>query len=318
MRFIIFLLILSSVGFLSAFNVARLGARPVPISKPFVEPASSPFKVAISGAGIVEASTENVTIGTTLSGIVDKLHIKVGYRVNKGDPLFSLDTRQLQAQLDEATGLVEKSIAEVKLKNALYIESQNQYKRALSLKDKRGLSAEEVEARKYKVESSAAEYDSALAQRKSQESARNLIKTNIELSTVRAPFDGEVLQLTLRRGEFVQGEVGLVFGNTKTLHVRVDVDENDVWRLGRLDDMKNLSAYASVRGNPKLTSQLNFVRVEPYIIPKRSLTGLSTERTDTRVLQAVYKLSATTFPLYVGQQLDVFIDSYIKNQESSF
>ena len=52
---------------------------------------------------------------------------------------------------------------------------------------------------------------------------------------------------------------------------------------------------------------LRFVRIEPYVVPKRSLTGDSLERVDTRVLQVIYEFQRPSFPIYVGQQVDVFI-----------
>jgi hypothetical protein len=53
---------------------------------------------------------------------------------------------------------------------------------------------------------------------------------------------------------------------------------------------------------------LRFVRVEPYVIPKRNLTGDSTERVDTRVLQVIFSLDPGA-RVYAGQQLDVFVDA---------
>jgi hypothetical protein len=51
------------------------------------------------------------------------------------------------------------------------------------------------------------------------------------------------------------------------------------------------------------------VRVEPYVIPKQSLTGDNSERVDTRVLQVIYALpEKMASPLYVGQQMDVYIE----------
>jgi hypothetical protein len=50
------------------------------------------------------------------------------------------------------------------------------------------------------------------------------------------------------------------------------------------------------------------VRVEPYVIPKQSLTGDNRERVDTRVLQVVYAVEGDATDLFVGQQVDVFID----------
>jgi len=43
--------------------------------------------------------------------------------------------------------------------------------------------------------------------------------------------------------------------------------------------------------------------------PKKSLTGDSTERVDTRVLQAIYRFTDRHGLFYVGQQMDIFIDA---------
>ena len=54
---------------------------------------------------------------------------------------------------------------------------------------------------------------------------------------------------------------------------------------------------------------LRFVRIDPFVVPKKSLTGESAERVDTRVLQIIYQLDKPVDrPLYVGQQVDVFIE----------
>jgi len=51
------------------------------------------------------------------------------------------------------------------------------------------------------------------------------------------------------------------------------------------------------------------VRFEPYIVPKKSLTGDSIERVDTRVLQVIYNIAQTDLPIFAGQQMDVYIES---------
>jgi hypothetical protein len=96
----------------------------------------------------------------------------------------------------------------------------------------------------------------------------------------------------------------MVLGDIDTLHVRVDIDENDAWRL-----RKEAPAIAYVRGNRELHTDIKFVRLEPFVVPKRSLTGESTERVDTRVLQALYSFKPGDLPVYVGQQMDVFIEA---------
>src|SRR5688500_19101529 len=93
-------------------------------------------------------------------------------------------------------------------------------------------------------------------------------------------------------------------GEVRRVHVRGDIYENDAWRI-----RPETPAVATVRGNRDLKTKLSFVRIEPYVIPKRSLTGESTERVDTRVLQILYSFERGAIPVYVGQQMDVFIDA---------
>ena len=67
--------------------------------------------------------------------------------------------------------------------------------------------------------------------------------------------------------------------------------------------------WRSCRGNRALETPIHFARFEPYVVPKRSLTGDTTERVDTRVLQVLYQFHPGDLPVYVGQQMDVFIEA---------
>ena len=95
-----------------------------------------------------------------------------------------------------------------------------------------------------------------------------------------------------------------MMGSVTPLHVRVDIDEHDAWRV-----KGGSKATAFVRGNKALKTDLEFVRFEPYVVPKRSLTGESTERVDTRVLQVLYRFDRGEMPVFVGQQMDVYIEA---------
>ncbi len=159
-----------------------------------------------------------------------------------------------------------------------------------------------LEAGTWAPDISVAEQEVALA-----DSQVRQIETEIERRTVRAPVDGTVLQVNIRIGEFAQsGRLStplMLLGGTSTLHVRVDVDEHESWRVARRP------ARFYVRGNKDINGPLTFVRFEPYVIPKRSLTGESTERVDTRVLQIVYAFDPSKLPVFVGQQVDVYIEA---------
>ncbi len=136
----------------------------------------------------------------------------------------------------------------------------------------------------------------------------NAALTQLERHTVHAPVAGEILQVNIRSGEYLSaatmGMPPILMGDTQVLHVRVDIDENDAWRFS-----PGTSAIASLRGNAEVKTPVRFVRVEPYVVPKRSLTGGSSERVDTRVLQVLYAFDHDDLPIFVGQQMDVFIET---------
>ena len=132
------------------------------------------------------------------------------------------------------------------------------------------------------------------------------VQTEIERATVVAPTDGVILQVNVHAGERVsdrETEALVVLGDINTYHVRVDIDERDIARF-----QPGAPAKAYPRGDAAHEVVMRFVRVEPYVIPKQSLTGDNTERVDTRVLQVLYAIEKTGHAVYVGQQLDVFID----------
>ena len=133
-------------------------------------------------------------------------------------------------------------------------------------------------------------------------------ETNLDRLTVQAPIDGQVLQVNIRLGEYAPTGVLdtplMMIGSVNRLNIRVDIDENDAWRF-----QPGAPARAYLRGNRDLSVALRFEYVEPYVVPKRSLTGASSERVDTRVLQVVYSFENGVIPAYIGQQVDVFIDA---------
>jgi multidrug efflux pump subunit AcrA (membrane-fusion protein) len=69
---------------------------------PPIQPAENPFPNTVAGAGIVEPETENISMGSSLPGVVVEVNVKVGRKVKAGDALFRLDDRQLKAEWPSA------------------------------------------------------------------------------------------------------------------------------------------------------------------------------------------------------------------------
>ena len=290
----------------ATFSIARTQPNRERTNPPAPPPVSD-FPDTVAAAGLVEASTENISVGTHLSGVVATVFVTPGQTVKGGQPLFELDTRHLRADLAVKNEALAVARARANVAEARLEDLTRQLAFVEQLKDSRAVSAEEVTRRRSAVDTAAAELVAARAQIVAATSEARSVGVEIERSTVRAPMDAEVLQVKVRPGEFAAAGSAstplILLGRAKPLHVRVDIDEQEGWRV-RL----GAAATAHVRGNAGLKTPLRFVRFEPFVVPKKSLTGDSTERVDTRVLQVIYRVERDDLPLFVGQQVDVFID----------
>jgi HlyD family secretion protein len=299
---------LAVLGVIFGFYMVRVGATKPLVAPAAAEPSHAPYKSYVAGSGIIEAATENIAVATPVGGVATDIYVKVGDHVKAGQPLFKLDDRNLVATLAVEKAQVDSAAAKLKIDQASLDDLRNQLDFYKSVSDVRAVSREELDRKKFAAQTGEAHIESSKAEVAAAQAQVQATQVDIDRMTVTAPVDGQVLQKNLRLGEFAQaGPLAtplMMLGNVDELHVRVDVDENDAWRVNA-----NAAAIAYVRGNPELSTPLKLVRIEPYVIPKKSLTGDSTERVDTRVLQVIYAFNRAALPVYVGQQMDVFIEA---------
>ncbi len=285
--------ILSFAGLLFAVFMVIYGMRKPPVPPIEFPPPTPPYKHYVAGAGTVEAASRDISIGTPFNELVTEIFVEVGDFVREGAPLFRLDTRDLEARLKEAK-------ERLKVAKTNFDDQEKQFTLYQSLRDKRAVSENEFNQRFYAAEGARNELEEAAA-------AVDVIATNIERSIIRAPIDGQVLQVNIRIGEVVERnpfdlKAHVLFGSIFPLHIRVDIDEDDAWRI-----VPEEPAIAYVRGNSSICVPLKFLYIEPFILPKQVLTGDNSERVDTRVLQVLYAFERDDLPIYVGQVMDVYI-----------
>jgi RND family efflux transporter MFP subunit len=286
---------LAILGLLAAgVMVWRLRANE-PVCPPPVAPPVKPAGRAIAASGLVEARRENTSIGVPSAGLVTEVCVKVWDRVKAGQPLLKLDDRDLRANL-----LTEE--ANITVADATLRGLQDQYARTrkLGLCQPPLVSQDELETSSNGVVVAQAQLEAARA-------AVAQTQALLERLVVRAPIDGTILQVNVRAGEYASptsGSAPVVLGSIDEVQVRADVDEQLAPRV-----KTGQKAVAYLKGDASHPIPLQFVRIEPYVIPKVSLTGSTTERVDTRVLEVIYAFKNNSDrPVYVGQQMDVFIE----------
>ena len=277
-----------------SFALSYVLTRPQAVAKaPVVAPSASPYASAVGGIGVVEPKSETISIGVDIPGVVRTIHVKVGDKVKKGQPLFTLDTREVDAQIAS----LEASIASAKVQAQ---DAAAQYGIVASMKDRRAVAKDDVNRRLYAKQLAAAKVREAEAQLQQA-------KTTKARSTINAPITGQVLEVNVRPGEFASAGVLpsplMRMGDTSQLYVRVEIDEENAAGID-----PNATATGFRRGDTTNGIGLSFVRFEPFVKAKQNL-AVAGQRVDTRVLQILYSIDdPKQNPTFVGQQMDVFIE----------
>src|SRR5262249_6375025 len=172
-----------AMGGLGFYHVNR-ESQSLPATAPPENPPRAPYASSIAASGVVEARTENIALGAALSGLVLEVHVpsdRVGTHVKAGQPLFRVDDRHFEAQLQvgESQLAMEQarllkleqqprpeelppSLAKVKVAAANVARLHDQYERGKALLEGRAISREEYVIRQNDYE--AATHEQAKAQ----------------------------------------------------------------------------------------------------------------------------------------------------------
>lgn len=324
----------------------------VPTPTPIVPRTSSPFKSYISAVGIVEASGGNILIGSPVNRVVDKVEVTVGQKVQEGDVLFRLESHDLEADLASRMIDYDNALANLKKLEALprnedvvsatamlngakteLEQTKSQYLRVEGLEKSGAMSKEEIARRRFAFEQAEAKLQQAQAnldkiksgawlpdleiarlQVRRSKALVKRVKADIARTIIRAPTDATVLQIKIHEGEFPPSDSSrtpsMIIGNTDTMNLRVSINQFDASYYN-----PKAPAEAFLQGNSKISFPIKFVHIEPYFINKQNLSNDITEKVDTQVLQAIYCFEEGEKRVFVGQQMDVFIETHFTPPE---
>lgn len=284
-------------------------------SRPLIEPAIAPprapagQKGSIGAVGLVESASQEIGLPAAVAGVVAVMNVVPGQKVRAGDILFSIDDRQARADLAVQMASLAATRARLAEAETLAADQADQLGRSERLKSIAGntaISEDTLLRRRYAARTADAHVLSARADVESAQATAQSGAVTVERLAVRAPTEGTILQVNVRVGEFAPASILttplVVMGNLTELHIRADIDESDVPRFNPKGE-----AWASPRGAADRRVKLSLVRIEPYVVPKTSLTGAGTERVDTRVLRVIYRFDPKEMAAFPGQQMDLFI-----------
>lgn len=126
-------------------------------------------------------------IGTLVTGVVDKVNVKAGQSVTRGDVLLQMDERDFVYQVASTKAVYERG-------KANYEEAKREHERSMELYDRRLLSDHELQLKKIALIQAQAAMEHA-------QSTSELALLDLERSVLKAPFDGLVVKVLVSEGE---------------------------------------------------------------------------------------------------------------------
>lgn len=180
--------------------------------------ATHTLQNSITATGTIEAVT-SVTVGTQVSGIVNKLYVDYNSVVKKGQVIAELDKTNLISELNTAKANLASTESNLSYQSANMKRYQTLYKKGL-------VSADEYE-------NALLTYRQAKEQVASSRENVQKAQTNLGYATITSPIDGTVISKSVEEGQTVAAsfntpELFTIAKDLKNMQVIANVDEADI------------------------------------------------------------------------------------------
>ncbi len=173
---------------------------------------------SVTATGTIEAVT-SVTVGTQVSGIVNKLYVDYNSQVKKGQVIAELDKTNLLSELNTAKANLGSATSNLSYQAANMNRYQTLYKKGL-------VSADEYE-------NALLTYRQAKEQVASSKENVQKAQTNLSYATITSPIDGTVISKSVEEGQTVAAsfntpELFTIAKDLTNMQVVANVDEADI------------------------------------------------------------------------------------------
>jgi membrane fusion protein, multidrug efflux system len=197
------------------------GAKPPPLAVKTMRPIEQTLERWDEFNGRME-SLESVAVRSRVSGYLDRVLVKDGEKVRRGELLFAIDRRTYEIELQRAQ-------AELERVRTRRVSAQNDLRRANRLKLSKAISEEEFEQRLNGVADTTESLHVAEAQ-------LAMAQLNIEFTQIKAPINGRIGRELITPGNLVRNDDTLLttIFSTDPIYVYLDIDERTALYYRRL------------------------------------------------------------------------------------
>jgi HlyD family secretion protein len=194
--------------------------------------------VTVNATGTLQPTNE-VDVGSELSGIVDTVLVDYNDRVTKGQLLARLDTLKLSAEALQSKAQLVAAEALLEERRASVVEDEAEMSRMTAVRKASGgrvPSQQDFDAARSTLARAKAQVASAEAQIELARAKLDFDQTNLAKAEIRSPIDGVVLTRDVEPGQTIAASLQApklfqLAEDLAQMELEVDVDEADVGQV---------------------------------------------------------------------------------------
>jgi len=182
------------------------------------EIARGDLRETISATGALQA-IQTVSVGTQISGTIDKIYVDFNSKVKRGQLLAEIDPSVLDAQLESARAVLAQN-------KARYNDAVSTFEEGERLLKQNYIADRDIRTLKVTVTTSKAQVDAATAD-------FNRASRSRQYAEIRSPIDGVVIDRAVDRGQTVAASMQtpilfMIAEDLKSMQIVASVDESQI------------------------------------------------------------------------------------------
>ena len=250
------------------------------------------LEIDVLATGTIEAA-KLVSVGAQATGEIKHLYVALGDKVNKGDPIAEIDSKQQDNDLLKASAALQSARADLRARQATLRQDELAVARVRSLVAIDAGSHVDLETAEANVDSARAAVTVAEAAIAQATLAEDTARVNVGYAHVLAPMDGTVVAIVTEQGQTVNSVQAsptiIKLARLDTMTIKAQISEADVPRV-----KVGMPVYFTLLGDPDTRYDTTLRAVEP---------GPTTLATDT--VSAAATTSSTATAIYYNGIFDV-------------
>ena len=226
-----------------------------------------PLLVTVTATGTLQP-TNQVDVGSEVSGIIDRVLVDFNATVKAGQVLAELDTQQLDARAASARAALEVAKASLVQAQATVTETAAKLARSRDLASKNIASQQSLETDDAAAQRAVAAVASAKAQVTSAQAALKDAETALSKAAIRSPIDGMVIAREIDPGQTVAAtfQTPVLFKvaeDLRRMELHLDIDESDI---GEVHAGQHAQFRVDAYPGKSFEAQITSVRFDPRTV----------------------------------------------------